>query len=43
MGIFYSQTDGKELPGLGVNELHGDVERYQDFMEALERVSPVPI
>ena len=39
----YSQTDGKELPGLGVNELHGDVERYQDFMEALERVSPVPI
>ncbi|NBJ94900.1 YodL domain-containing protein [Parablautia muri] len=39
----YSQTDGKELPGLGVNELHGNVERYQDFMEALERVSPVPI
>ena len=39
----YSQTDGKELPGLGVNELHGDVERYQDFMEALSRVSPVPI
>ncbi len=39
----YSQTDGKELPGLGVNELHGDVERYRDFMEALERVSPVPI
>ena len=31
----YSQTDGKELPGLGVNELHGDVERYRDFMEAL--------
>ena len=39
----YSQTDGKELPGLGVSELHGDVERYRDFMEALERVSPVPI
>lgn len=39
----YSQTDGKELPGLGVSELHGDVERYQDFMEALSRVSPVPI
>ena len=39
----YSQTDGKELPGLGVNELHGDVERYRDFMEAFERVSPVPI
>lgn len=39
----YSQTDGKELPGLGVSELHGEVERYQDFMEALSRVSPVPI
>lgn len=39
----YSQTDGKELPGLGVNELHGNVERYQDFMEALSRVSPIPI
>ena len=39
----YSQTDGKELPGLGVNELRGNVERYQDFMEALSRVSPVPI
>ncbi len=39
----YSQTDGKELPGLGVSELHGNVERYQDFMEALNRVSPVPI
>ena len=39
----YSQTDGKELPGLGVSELHGNVERYQDFMEALSRVSPVPI
>ncbi|MCM1235795.1 MAG: ArdC-like ssDNA-binding domain-containing protein, partial [Ruminococcus flavefaciens] len=39
----YAQTDGKELPGLGVDELHGNVENYQDFMEALERVSPVPI
>ncbi len=39
----YSQTDGKELPGLGVSELHGNVERYRDFMEALVRVSPVPI
>lgn len=39
----YSQTDGKELPGLGVSELHGNVERYRDFMEALARVSPVPI
>ena len=39
----YAQTDGKELPGLGVNELHGNVENYQDFMEAIKRVSPVPI
>ena len=39
----YAQTDGKELPGLDVNELHGNVENYQDFMEALKRVSPVPI
>ncbi|MEE8033548.1 YodL domain-containing protein, partial [Clostridioides difficile] len=39
----YSQTDGKELPGLGVSELQGNVERYRDFMEALDRVSPVPI
>lgn len=38
-----SQTEGKELPGLGVGELHGNVERYRDFMEALSRVSPVPI
>ena len=39
----YSQTDGKELPGLGVSELQGNVERYRDFMEALAKVSPVPI
>lgn len=39
----YSQTDGKELPGLGVSELHGNVENYRDFMEALSRVSTVPI
>ena len=26
-----------------MSELHGDVERYRDFMEALARVSPVPI
>ena len=39
----YSQTDGKELPGLGVSELHGNVENYRDFMETLSRVSPVPI
>lgn len=38
-----SQTDGEPLATLGVNELTGDVERYDAFMEALKRVSPVPI
>lgn len=37
-----SQTDGKELPNL-VNELNGTVEKFDDFMQALEMVSPVPI
>ena len=34
-----SQTDGKELPELGVNELSGSVEDYEDFMQALTEVS----
>ncbi|MDL2301017.1 ssDNA-binding domain-containing protein [Lachnospiraceae bacterium OttesenSCG-928-D06] len=38
-----SQTEGKELPGLGANELLSSVEGYQDFMQALTAVSPVPI
>ncbi len=38
-----SQTDGRELPELTVSELSADVEGYQDFMKALEMVSPVPI
>ena len=38
-----SQTDGRELPELAVSELSADVEVYQDFMKALEMVSPVPI
>lgn len=38
-----SQTDGKELPDIGVNELSGNVEDYEDFMQALAEVSPVPI
>ncbi len=38
-----SQTDGKELPELGVNELSGSVEDYEDFMQALTEVSPVSI
>ena len=38
-----SQTDGKELPEISVGELSADVEGYQDFMRALEAVSPAPI
>ena len=38
-----SQTEGKELPSIGVNELMGDVEHYKDFFAALEQASPVPI
>ena len=38
-----SQTDGKELPDIGVNELSGSVEDYEEFMQALTEVSPVPI
>lgn len=38
-----SQADGKELPDIGVNELSGSVEDYEDFMQALTEVSPVPI
>lgn len=38
-----SQTDGKELPDIGVNELSGSVEDYEDFMQALTEVSPVSI
>ena len=38
-----SQTEGEPLPSLGVEELAGDVERYQDFFKALEQTSPVPM
>ena len=38
-----SQTEGRELPDIVVNELTGDVERYRDFFAALEKTSPVPI
>ena len=38
-----SQTEGEPLPSLGVEELTGGVEQYQDFFEALEQTSPVPI
>lgn len=38
-----SQTNGKELPTLGVDELSGNVTDYEKFFEALKEVSPVPI
>ena len=38
-----SQTEGKELPDIAVDELTGDVERYKDFFTVLEKTSPVPI
>ena len=38
-----SQTEGKELPDIAVDELTGDVDRYKDFFIALEKTSPVPI
>jgi antirestriction protein ArdC len=38
-----SQTQGEPLPEIGVNELSGDVDKYNDFYKALEKSSPVPI
>ena len=38
-----SQTDGKELPDISVDNLVADVEQYDDFFKALEKSSPVPI
>lgn len=37
-----NQTEGKEIPSL-VNDLVGNVEHFDAFMEALKRTSPVPI
>lgn len=38
-----SQTDGRPLPSLGVNELTGEVAQYEIFFEALKRSCPVPM
>ena len=38
-----SQTEGKELPSIGVNKLTGNVSQYEDFFTALKKASPVPI
>ena len=38
-----SQTEGEPLPSIGVDELAGSVEQYEDFFKALEQTSPVPM
>ncbi|MDD3138080.1 MAG: JAB domain-containing protein [Lachnospiraceae bacterium] len=38
-----SQTDGKELPSLGVSELVGNIEGYPALLEALKQTCPVPV
>lgn len=38
-----SQTNGKELPTLGVEELRGDVKDFDKFFGAIKEISPVPI
>jgi antirestriction protein ArdC len=38
-----SQTDGEPLPEIGTDELTGSVDKYNDFLEALQKTSPVPI
>ena len=38
-----SQTEGKELPSLGVSELTGSVEDYNRLQSALFAVCPVPV
>lgn len=38
-----SQTEGRELPTIGVNELTGDVQQFEMFFEALKRTCSVPM
>ena len=38
-----SQTEGKELPSIGVNELSGGVEGYEALFDVLKATCPVPI
>jgi hypothetical protein len=38
-----SQTEGRELPSIGVNELTGDVPNFEGLFAAIEQLSPVPI
>lgn len=38
-----SQTEGREIPNLGVSPLEGSVDGYKDMLEALKELSPAPI
>lgn len=38
-----SQTEGKPLPTIGVDELTGDVQQYEIFFDALKKACPVPV
>lgn len=38
-----SQTEGKDLPSIGVSELSGDVAHFDKVLESLKRSCPVPI
>lgn len=38
-----SQTDGKELPTIGPSELVGNIEGYPKLLQALQKISPVPV
>ena len=39
----YSQTEGKELPSIGVDELTGGVGDYGKLFDALTKICPIPI
>ena len=38
-----SDTEGKDLPQIGVNELTGSIDQYEIVFEAIKRICPVPI
>ena len=38
-----SQTEGKELPSIGISEISGDISHYEELADAITSISPVPI
>lgn len=38
-----SQTEGKEIPNIGVSRLEGSVDGYKEMLNALKEISPVPV